>query len=106
MTSLRLLVVLSMWAVALPAGDFRSLFDGESLDGWQTLPRANGEGRWLVEDGAITPTGKPGDLATLEEFGDFELAFEWRIAELGNSGVFYRVRSGYCCEALRRLSAS
>ena len=30
----------------------------------------------------------------MEAFDDFELVFEWRIAALGNSGVFYRVPEG------------
>ncbi len=90
----RLILVGAACSLSVAAGDFRSLFDGRSLEGWRTLERDNGEGRWLVEDGLITPTGKPGDLATVDEFGDFELVFEWRIAALGNSGVFYRVPQG------------
>jgi hypothetical protein len=31
---------------------------------------------------------------TVQEFGDFELAFEWKISPGGNSGVIYRVGLG------------
>ena len=33
---------------------------------------------------------KAGDLITEEQFGDFELAFDWKVSHGGNSGVFYR----------------
>ena len=82
---------------ALPAygqHEAEELFDGRSLDGWTVLDRANGEGTWIVEDGLIVPIGKPGDLATSGSFGDFELEVEWRLAELGNSGIIYRAREG------------
>jgi hypothetical protein len=36
--------------------------------------------------------GVGGDILTVDEFGDFELRLQWRIAEGGNSGVFFRVR--------------
>ena len=34
-----------------------------------------------------------GHILTANEFGDFTLAFEWKIATGGNSGLKYRVRS-------------
>ncbi len=47
----------------------------------------------FLKDGTLASleNGPPIDLTTTEEFGDFELEFEWRIALGGNSGVFYRV---------------
>ena len=67
------------------------LFDGTSLKGWRGYKtEAIGAG-WKVQEGALVLTqGKSGDLVTLQEFGDFELTFEWRISEGGNSGVIYR----------------
>jgi hypothetical protein len=35
--------------------------------------------------------GRAGDLITDDEFGDFELALEWKVSEGGNSGIMYRV---------------
>lgn len=47
---------------------------------------------WQVEDGAITLVEPgAGDLVTREEFGDFDLAIEWRISPRGNSGIMFRV---------------
>ena len=46
---------------------------------------------WQVVDGALTRVDGGGDLITRDEFGDFELALEWKVAEGGNSGIMYRV---------------
>jgi hypothetical protein len=35
-------------------------------------------------------TEKAGDLITQEQFGDFELTFDWKVSHGANSGVFYR----------------
>ncbi len=73
----------------------RSLFDGQSLDGW----RAVGGGKfpahcWNVTDGCLHAcVAKPTyqDIRTIDEYGDFELEFEWKIARDGNSGVKYLI---------------
>ena len=73
------------------------LFDGETLDGWKAY---NGDEpqTWEVRDDAIYCTGGGAhggdDIMTVETFGDFDLKFEWKIEEDGNSGVIYRVREG------------
>ena len=73
-------------------GEWVVLFDGESLDAWQDY---NGEGvSWKVEDGAMTTDGGIGDIMTKETFGNFELEFDWKISEAGNSGVLYLVQDG------------
>ena len=87
------------------ATGWRLLFDGRTLIGWRGLgydsvPTAH----WKVTDGAIEKIasgnvpkladGQPahgGDLMTVDSFGDFELAFEWKVAPGANSGVKYNV---------------
>ena len=74
---------------------WRLLFDGTSLAGWRqyqadTLPAA-----WRVADGTITKTVGTRDIVTRDQFGDFELAFDWRVATGGNAGVFYRATEEY-----------
>lgn len=68
------------------AGGFELLFDGVSLEGWQQ------EGNWVIEDGSISRKDKGGPLVwkvrPLPD--DFELRFEWKVSERGNSGVYYR----------------
>ncbi|MEX0600339.1 MAG: DUF1080 domain-containing protein [Rhodothermales bacterium] len=81
------------------------LFDGESFSGWRGLGRDEiPEGHWQIENGTIrkvaggdVPTaadGQPlegGDILTEATFEDFELALEWRVSEVANSGVKYNV---------------
>ena len=72
------------------------LFDGKSLAGWVTANGKPVSGGWEVSDGAIhRKKGGPraGNILSKRVFGDFKLSFEWAIAEGGNSGLKYRVRS-------------
>lgn len=74
-----------------PAGPWRALFDGRTLDGWvQDTPNV-----WSVRDGMIV--GKHAGqkwndfLRTGESFEDFELTLEFRLLNgAGNSGVQFR----------------
>jgi hypothetical protein len=72
-------------------GDWRTLFDGRTLDAWRGYRRDSVPRGWRVLDGALTLVGKAGDLITRDVFGDFELVLEWMVAEAGNSGIMYRV---------------
>jgi Domain of Unknown Function (DUF1080) len=75
------------------------LFDGRSTDAWRGYKRADLAGlRWKVEDGCLAlPAGAGADtlgqrdIITKQQFDDFELTWEWRIATGGNSGVKYFV---------------
>jgi hypothetical protein len=49
---------------------------------------------WRVEAGELRRVGDGGDIVTRDQFGDFELALEWKVAKGGNSGVMYRVTEG------------
>jgi len=77
--------------------DWISLFDGKSLDGWHGFNKTTPVSNWIVEDGVLTCLGKTagsdvgGDLVTDEEFGNFELEWEWKIAPGGNGGLMYHV---------------
>jgi hypothetical protein len=69
------------------------LLDGGTLEHWQQLSgRPVGKG-WSLKDGVLHRYGKkPGDLVTKNEYENFELVFDWKISEGGNSGVKYRTR--------------
>lgn len=61
---------------------FTSLFNGTDLSGWK-IPEGD-NGHWKVLDGVIdydAQSEAKGDknLATEEEFGDFELMIDWRL---------------------------
>lgn len=71
-------------------------FDGKSLSAWTKIDGTPVSAGWEVIDGMIhlKKDGKgSGHIITANEFGDFSLAFEWKIATGGNSGLKYRVRS-------------
>lgn len=69
-------------------GEWRPLFDGQSLDGWVE----RGEATWQVDDGSLTPASPgPGFLATAESFGDFNLRLEFWTDTIVNGGVFLRL---------------
>ncbi len=73
------------------AAGWKLLFDG-TLDGWKGYRRDDVPDGWMADGGALvfTPGVEAGDLMTVDRYADFELVFEWRILEGGNSGVFYR----------------
>ncbi len=70
---------------------WRLLFDGKTTRGWRGFRQRTAPAGWQVVDSGLTRVGQAGDLVTDEEFGDFELALEWKISEGGNSGIMYRV---------------
>lgn len=71
------------------------LFDGRTLDGWRGYNRAELPEGWAVRDGALARVGPGGDIITESQYGDFELALEWKVGPGGNSGIFYRAEEGH-----------
>lgn len=55
-----------------------------------TKGEAPGAG-WEEKDGVIARVDKAGDLISKEVYSDFELEWEWKISEGGNSGLKYWV---------------
>jgi len=72
------------------AAGWKLLFDGEKAAfrgfGRPTLPEG-----WRAENGALTRLAGAGDIVSNDEFSDFELSLDWKVAPGGNSGIFYRV---------------
>ena len=56
---------------------------------------------WKVEDGAlVTQTGVPNiDLVTKESFKNFELTFDWKVSQGGNSGIFFHMKESLAHES-------
>lgn len=78
-------------AAADASSGWRSLFDGQTLEGWRGFRSDTVPSGWVVRDGLLARVGPGGDIMTADQFGDFELELEWRISEGGNSGIMYRV---------------
>lgn len=89
----KILIALMAGMLAVPAcsQDWKPLFNGKNLNGWQRL---NGKAEYKVEDGAIVGHPKFGEpntfLATKKEYGDFILELEFRVSEGMNSGIQLR----------------
>ncbi len=75
-----------------------TLFNGADFTGWRGYNRADMPTAWTIEDGAIKINGSGmgeagakdgGDIIYDQKFKNFELTFEWKVSEGGNSGIFY-----------------
>lgn len=67
------------------------LFDGKTIEHWRGYRRDALPKGWQVVDGAITRVDSAGDIVSTKQYRDFELTLEWKVAEGGNSGIFWRV---------------
>lgn len=73
------------------AQEWTTLFDGSSLDSFNTL----GEAQWNIRDDYVEADGYTGSyLVTKENYGDFELELEFWPSMDANSGVYIRNQSG------------
>ena len=74
------------------AQQYSNLLSNKSLSQWM-LP--NGDyvkSGWEFDaDGTLHLVGKGNNIITKDEYQDFDLWFEYRISEKGNSGIKYRV---------------
>ncbi|HEV7595689.1 MAG TPA: DUF1080 domain-containing protein [Gemmatimonadaceae bacterium] len=77
------------------AAGWRSLFDGTSTSAWRGYKTQSFPAGWNVVDGVLTKTGSAGDIVTKDQFGNFELALDWKLAPGGNAGIFYRGTEEY-----------
>ena len=81
------------------AAGWRLLFDGTTTTGWRSY---NGDAfpsqGWEVSDGNLVvqetgteEAGLGGDIVSVEQFDNFELSLEFKLAPVANSGILYRV---------------
>ncbi len=73
------------------AQGFHLLFDGKTTNGWRGFRKATIPDGWRVVDGSLSRVAAGGDIVTEEQFENFELRLEWRIAPGGNSGIMFHV---------------
>lgn len=66
------------------------------MNGWTTLDGKPVTQGWTVNDGVLhlksTKGNRGGHIITRQDYENFELSFEFKIAKNGNSGIKYRVR--------------
>ncbi|AQT67413.1 hypothetical protein STSP2_00557 [Anaerohalosphaera lusitana] len=91
------LLIISILAVICQpsfAGEWKKLFNGENLDGWE---RKNGKAKYYAEDGVLvgqTVAGQPNSfLCTTDTYSDFILEYEMKLGGAINSGVQIRSES-------------
>jgi hypothetical protein len=77
-------------------GEWISLFDGKTLNGWHGFNKTGEIKNWDIEDGAMTCLGAAkdahgGDIVSTNEYENFELTWDWKVTKGANSGVMYHV---------------
>ncbi|MEN9610989.1 MAG: hypothetical protein RLZZ628_1803 [Bacteroidota bacterium] len=83
------------------AQGWQLLFNGKDFTGWRAVHGTQmPEKRWAVVDGNIQISPSDGsetgnDIVTTEEYGAFELAFDFKLTEGANSGVKYFVNEAF-----------
>lgn len=84
------------------AAGWMLLFDGKTTKGWRNYNKQTIGERWKVADGVLYldvsnknadgfQVGGGGDIITVEEYENYELRLEWKIAKCGNSGLIYHI---------------
>jgi hypothetical protein len=76
------------------AAGWRALF-GPGLSEWRGYKQQTVPAGWSFANGLVTKTGTTDDIITRDQFGNFELAFDWMLTSGGNAGVFYRGTEEY-----------
>lgn len=68
------------------------LFNGKDLTGWIAPP-----GAWGVQEGLLTRSRGGGDIWSEQEYVDFILDLDFKLAPQTNSGVFFRTSNIHDC---------
>jgi hypothetical protein len=69
---------------------WRTLLDEQSRSAWRGYASDTFPAGWRLVGDTLSKDAAVDDLVTREEFGNFELEFEWKLTKGGNAGVFYR----------------
>lgn len=72
---------------------WENLFESGDFAKWEKPSGKLVAEPWTIKEGVVHRGGlKPGGIVTKKFYKDFELKFEWKISQAGNSGVKYRTK--------------
>ncbi|MGB3145265.1 MAG: DUF1080 domain-containing protein [Maribacter sp.] len=87
-----------------PKDEWIMLFDGETTEGWRAYNGKTLPPGWIAKNGELTfdtelgleedYTGGKDIIYATEQFDNFELVWDWKIPEGGNSGMLYHIQEG------------
>jgi hypothetical protein len=77
------------------AAGWRPLFDGTSTSAWRGYKSQSFPAGWRIVNGVLTKSGAVEDIMTKDQFGNFQLALDWKLSPAGNAGIFYRGTEEY-----------
>jgi hypothetical protein len=74
--------------------DWQVLFNDDATHDWRSTATDTFPGKgWKLQNGLLTGTGEGGDILSREQYGNFDLQWDWKmLTKGGNSGVKYFVR--------------
>lgn len=64
------------------------LFNGADMSQWRNFKSQTLSSKWIIDDDAMLLTKGGGDILTKKPYQNFDLKIEWKISEVGNSGIF------------------
>lgn len=86
-------------AVETPQEEWIDLFASSDFSNWHKYNAGEVGKGWKIENGEVyldvknidRKAGDGGDIVTNEEFDNFHLKYDWKIAQNGNSGLIFYV---------------
>ncbi len=72
-------------------GNWVSLFDGKTLNGWHEYNKKGAVTDWAVQNGALVSQAHE-YIITDKKYANFDLKWQWKVDKASNSGVIYHVQ--------------
>lgn len=89
------LILAAMTARPETQSPWTVLFDGTSMAAFRGYKSEAMPAGWSIVGDTLVKGDTGADIITRAQFGDFELSLDWKIAEAGNAGIFYRATEEY-----------
>jgi len=70
---------------------WKLLFDGRRTTGWHGSKTKGFPSNWIVQNGALCCREEGENLLTDDQYGNFELKMDWKVAPEGAGRICYRV---------------